>query len=362
MIWFITSGLAWLGLFASKKYYGIPFLLLIVFLLAFRYYVGSDFDDYVNLYDHVALGKLIPVEPSYFYISSVLNYFGFNFQAIIALYAVLTYFFVYLGLKEVSEDKKIIGVMIFFVYLIFFFPSMSIMRQALAASIVFWGVYRFLFRRQYLRFLLVIAVSIFFHVSSVFYLLLIPFYLLKPKPLHYVLIMVVAAFLGLTFSGTLIGYLVDFLGVGFKNYIFQSTPLPPPVFLLNTAIIGIVFLYLVFSKVRKDYFLLNIIFFILVIRLLSVDFLALNRVSAGFTLFIVVFVTKMVYERLSIKSMPIFYILCLILIMTKSFFTATKDYSYYQYSINFCILGDPCPISIIGDLPLEELLTPEVLR
>lgn len=364
MIWFFVSFFAWVGVTFFRKHYAIPFLIIIVALSAFRYYVGSDFDDYVNLFNNAALGRSVPVESSYSLMSVALNEMGFNFQALMALYAFLTYMFIYMGLKEISRDKEFLGVVIFFIYLIFYFPSMSIVRQALAAAITFWGVYRFLHSENYLKFLIVVATASFIHVSSIFYVLCIPFYIYKPKKVYYLLSIGVAALLGFTFFGSILGSIVDIIGFDFKGYKFQSTPLPAPVFLINTAILGLGFIYILMrTKLNhKDYFLINIVFFILIIRLLALDFQAMNRVSAGFSIFIPVFIYQLVFVRLTKKSRIYFFIMLAPLLIMSDLFRATKDYSYYQYTINACIYNSPCPVSIVGSLPLEDLLTPEVLR
>jgi hypothetical protein len=347
-----------------KKKFGIPFLIGIVLLSAFRYYVGSDFDDYINLFNNSALGRDVPVEFSYSFISTALNDMGFNFQALIVLYSFLTYIFVYMGLREISREREFYGVMILFFYLIIYFPSLSIIRQALASAIAFWGVYRFLFRGDYVKFLMVVLVSFFFHVSSIFYLLCIPFYIFKLKKVFYLFGVGLAAILGFTFFGSILEFFIDITGFGFKGYSFKSTPLPVPVFLINTAVLGLGFIYVLIRSnlSSEDYFLINVVFFILIIRLLALDFQSLNRVSAGFAIFIPFFIYRMIYIKLTNNSRNVFFIILLTLMILSDLFRASKDYSYYQYSINYCIYGSPCPISIIGDLPLDDLLIPEVNR
>ena len=364
MIWLFASFFAWVGVTFFRKYYAIPFLIIIVVLSAFRYYVGSDFDNYVVLYDNAVLGLLIPVELSYSLVSVALSEMGFNFQALLALYAFLTYVFIYMGLKEISRDKEFLGVVIFFIYLIFYFPSMSIVRQALAASIAFWGVYRFLHSENYLKFLMVVAAASFIHLSSIFYVLCIPFYIFRPKKVYYLLSIGMATLLGMTVFGSILGSVVDIIGFDFKGYKFQSTPLPVPIFLINTVVLGLGFIYLLLKiKLnRKDYFLINIVFFILILRLLALDFQAMNRVSAGFSIFIPVLLYQLVFVKLTKKSRIYFFIMLAQLLIMSDLFRATKDYSYYQYTINTCIYNSPCPVSIVGDLPLEDLLIPEDRR
>ena len=362
MIWFFVSVVGWLGLILSRKFYGLPFLFLITTMSAFRYYVGSDFDNYVGLFNLAAEGYLIPVELSYSLISLFLSSIGLNFQAIIALYALLTYLFIYLGLKEISSDKEFLGFTIFFVYLIFYFPSLSIMRQCLSASIAFWGVYRYLFRGQNLRFLLTIIAASLFHLSSIIFVLCFPFYMLRPKKGYYYLGIGIAALLGVTVFGSLMSLIQEFTGFGYKGYQISSRGFPPPIFLINTFVLGVGFLIVLNSTLKKDYFLLNTLCFIFVLRLLSLDFLTISRLGQAFLLFIPVFLYQLLFLNLKSNSKWIFFVILVPVFLIKDGFRAAKDYSYFQYSVNFCIYDEPCPISIIGDVPLEDLKIPELER
>jgi len=362
MVWFFVSVYAWLGVVFSSRYYWVSFLCLLVFASGFRYYVGSDFDDYVYLFQDSVSGKDVPVEISYPLIAKALSFFGFNFQAQIFLYAVLTYLFLYLGLKEISSDSLFLGVTVFFLYLVFYFPSLSIMRQALAASIAFYGCYRYLHRNNCFVFIFFVLLASFFHLSSVVYLLCIPFFVLKPSRYVYISLMMISAVLGFTVFAEILGFIANITGISYKGYSFDSIPIRAPVFYVFTLILITVFFYSLKVSRKEHYFLLNIIFFIVVVRLLAIDYKPLNRVGASFSIFIPVFLYQVFFQRFKHDSKTFALILVFPLLMISDFFRANKDYSYYQYSLNICIYGEPCPVSIVGDLPLEQLLIREELR
>lgn len=362
MIWFFVSFFGWLGVaFARRNYWGM-FLFILVLASAFRYYVGSDFDDYVVLFEHAASGREVPVEFSYSLLARGLSALGFNFQAQIVLYSILTYLFLYWGLTAISRDKEFLGVVIFFVYIVFYFPSLSIMRQALAAAIAFYGCYRYLHKNRFIEFFLTVAFATFVHMSSIVYLLCIPFYFLKPPKTIYFIILAIAAVLGFTIFGDLLRFMSDALGFSYKGYVFESLPIRAPVFYVFTIILIGVFIYSL-SVVREEhYFLLNVIFFIVVARLLAVDYKPLNRVGASFSIFIPLFLYQVFFVRFKEGSKMIAFLLTFPLLIAGDTFRAKKDYAYYQYSVNFCVYGSPCPVSVVGDLPLEQLLIREELR
>ena len=79
MIWVFVSIFAWFSQLFTQRLFALPFLLVLIFLSGFRYYVGSDFANYVILFDLAADGQLIPVEPSYYLLSQLFSSFSLNF-------------------------------------------------------------------------------------------------------------------------------------------------------------------------------------------------------------------------------------------------------------------------------------------
>jgi hypothetical protein len=362
VLWFFVSLYAWLGVVFFRRHYWSGLFLFLCAASAFRYYVGSDFDDYVFLFNDSVAGKDVPVEISYPLLARALVFLGFNFQAQFFFYAILTFLFLYKGMLEVSRDKEFLGVAFFFTYIVFYFPSLSIMRQALAAAIAYYACYRFLYKGNILGYLAMIAIAVFFHLSGVIYLLCIVFYYFKPPKFVYCLLIVAAVILGVTVFSELLGIVADFVGFSYKGYNFYSIPIRSPVFYVFTVLLVCVFLYALMVAGEEDYFVINIVFFILVVRLLAIDYKPLNRLGASFSIFLPIFLYQVFFSRLREISKVIVFCVAAPLLLASDFFRANKDYSYYQYSFNVCIYGTPCPVSVVGDLPLEDLLIREELR
>jgi transmembrane protein EpsG len=362
MIWIFVSFLAWVKVLFYRTSFTSSFYVILVLLTAFRYFVGSDYWAYAHLFDDSVLGKEVNVEFSYFLISRVLGEVGLNMQALIFFYAISTYLFIYKGLKEISINKEFLGVTLFLVYVIFYFPSMSIVRQGLAASIAFWGVYKFLKNEEWLKFLIVLAVAFFFHKSSIVYILCIPLYLFKPSKFFYIVSTLFALILGLTVFGYMVGLIANLTGFGYKGYYLGSTPMPQTIFLINTIVLFFIFLLSLKYSNKEDYFIVNIVWLILIFRLLAIDFLPINRLGAAFSLFIPVYLYVVFYNHMKKQSKLFFLISFLPLMFVSDTFRLNKDYSYYQYSFNVCLYGDPCPVFIVGDRSVEELFISEINR
>ena len=362
MIWFFVSMYGWLGVIFARRSYWYGFFLFLFLASAFRYYVGSDFDDYVFLFEGAAAGSDIPVELSYSLIARALATAGFNFQAQILFYSFFTFFFLYRGIIAVSDDRVFVGVMVFFIYLVFYFPSLSIMRQALAASIAFYACYRYLHQGYLVSFVGFVLLSTCFHMGGLLYLLCIPMYYFRPMKVVYVALIGLAAILGVTVFVDILHFVSGVIGFTYKGYAFKSMPIKAPIFYIFTMMLIAVFLYALSIARKGDYFLLNVILFIIIARLLAIDYKPFNRLGAGFAIFIPLFVYQVFYLKFKEHSRVAILVLVAPLLFISDYFRANKDYSYYQYSINVCIYGVPCPLSIFGDTPLEDLKIREELR
>lgn len=354
MIWICVSIFSWFAGVFTRRLFVVPFLILLITLSAFRYYVGSDFANYVILFDAAAEGQLIPVEPSFLLLSRFFSYYNFNFQSIIIFYSVFTYLFLYLGLREYSKNSRFLAVTLLFVYLIFYFPSLSIVRQALAASIGFWATTRYLFKDKNGRYILWIFIASFFHLSALTLLLSIILKRLRFGRVTYVFFMTFSFLLGVTVFRELIVGGGGILGIS-SNHLSEGKTFSTvsPIFMINSFVLVCVFFY-IFPKNNKKLegtklFLLNIVFAIIIIRMLSIEFIVFNRLASIYTVFLPLFIYTFFYQRLKKHSKAIFLLVLLPFLLLSDAFRLSKDYSYYQYSFNFCIVAEPCPIQLFGN-------------
>lgn len=362
MIWFFVSALAWGGAILAPKYYWRPFLLILFLLSGFRYYVGSDYDDYVFLYEHAAQGRDVPVEASFSLMALLLSNFEFNFQAQILFYTICTFLFAYKGLLKVSRDRYFIGISVLFFYMVFYFPSLSIMRQALAASISFYACYAYLKNKDFIKFSLLVLLSSFFHLSGIIYFILIPLASYKPAKIAYIVIMVFLLFFGYFLFADFISIFATVTGFSYKGYAFGPMPISSPIFYIFTVILVLVFCYALCIANRDDYFILNVVMVIIAFRFLAVDYKPINRLGASFSIFLPIFIYQVIFSKFNRRSRLLALTFALLLMLTSDYFRSVKDYSYYQYAFNICAYKDPCPVSIIGDLPLEMLRIREEVR
>jgi transmembrane protein EpsG len=353
MIWVFVSVFAWFSQLFAQRLFVIPFFCSLILLSGFRYYVGSDFANYVILFDTAAKGQLIPVEPSYFLLSQLFSSLSLNFQSIILFYTVFTYVFVFLGYKELSNSKSFMSVTLLLVYLVFYFPSLSIMRQALAASIGFWATVKFLYVGRKSWYFFWVFFASFFHLSVLILLFNPLFKYIKLSRMAYFLVICFAFLLGATVFRDLLNIFFDILGVNIKNHMNKGFGVVSPIFMINSLVLVVVFFLILPKKNKKldttELFLLNIVFAIIIIRMLSIEFIVFNRLASVYTVFLPLFIYTFFYQRLKKYSKFLFMLILLPLLLLSDIFRLSKDYSYYQYSFNFCIIGEPCPIQLFGN-------------
>ena len=157
----------WIGEKVSNKLMGkffVVFSFFVIFLpSALRYGVGTDFFSYIELYEnsdrenHLDFGFKI--------INLFLNSLGAHPQWAIAFYAFIFLFVAYLGIPKSCKC-----LFLFVLFLTLWFPSLNIVRQAIAVSFSILA-FKFLWNNKFIYFLLAIVIGSSIHSSI---LVLIP--------------------------------------------------------------------------------------------------------------------------------------------------------------------------------------------
>lgn len=148
-------------------------LFIIVFIAIFRFDVGWDYVNYYNYIDNVEILQILRLEP----LSQIFCYIAILFESpplLFVLFGLPTYLILFYTLKRYSVGF----VLSLLVYLAFFYlESLTSIRQTLALSITFWG-FRYILKRSFIKYMLVVALSAMFHMSAVAAILIYPVYYL----------------------------------------------------------------------------------------------------------------------------------------------------------------------------------------
>jgi len=157
------------------------FLLIISFVVGFRYQVGNDWPGYVGKFNEIK--HIIDISPSaaqtewgFFWINRIVAVLGLGYQWMFFTVAMVTWYFYFK-----SVPKVIIPLLIYFLFVTgFFFWGMNGVRQ-FAAMAIWLCALKFMVKRDFKLYLLLIFVASLFH-SSV--LILVPLYFIPFDKLY----------------------------------------------------------------------------------------------------------------------------------------------------------------------------------
>ena len=148
---------------------------LILFLLsAFRQNVGNDYAKYVEFMHLVNCDAYVPTEAGFnLLVKIIYGLSGFeNYLLVFAVYAFVTIFLFLLAIYEQSDEFPFTYFL--FMTLGYYFQSFSTVRYYLALAIALYSM-KFVIRKQWGRFILLVVLGSFFHKSL---LVILPLYFL----------------------------------------------------------------------------------------------------------------------------------------------------------------------------------------
>lgn len=161
--------------FADKK--NSRFLLIILILMiscviGFRYFVGKDFENYVNAYTIISKQKSIAearkwytIEESYYYLSFISKSLMGNFQFVFIFYGFFTTLFFMLGIWYFRRQISVEWAMMYYLTTLFF-GSFNTIRQYLAMAIVFFA-FRYIIEKKWIHYFIAVGIAMFFHSSAI---------------------------------------------------------------------------------------------------------------------------------------------------------------------------------------------------
>ena len=172
-------------------------VLLISFIVGFRYDVGNDWAGYLADFNNIKFNTFLTFEDQYyefafFYINKIIPQLGLSYHWMFFSVAFISWYFLYKSLPN-----KLIPLFIFFIFTTeYFFWSMNGIRQFVALTIWIYSITFIIKREKYYYFLFLFIASL-FHTSSVF-LILFYFLPLKYNRKLFLILFLVSVFIGST--------------------------------------------------------------------------------------------------------------------------------------------------------------------
>lgn len=194
-------------------------MLPILFILGNRYYVGTDYKNYLTMYhDYTAWGYK-NVEIGITLLFDLANLIGVGYQGFLWICAILTVFASVYVLCRLFEYRYS-GLAAMLYLLMYFGPACNIIAQIISLSFIIIA-YKEIEERKLLRFLICCAVALLFHSGSV---IIVPLYWLynllgKRRNWYIISIGIGVALFFVLFPGTIASLLVS-IGLGrYATYI-----------------------------------------------------------------------------------------------------------------------------------------------
>lgn len=147
-----------------------PYLILII-ITGFRYNVGTDYQGYVNNYYYLMNADIPRIELSFRLIAKVAHLLGLNQQFVFLTYSIITYLFIYLGVRYFDQNAKYRHYIMIFISTFFLFNIFNTIRQMAAAAICFYAL-KFLVEKKFYKYFVLILFATFFHRSAIICILL----------------------------------------------------------------------------------------------------------------------------------------------------------------------------------------------
>lgn len=162
----------------TKYVYLYIAFLSVFFVSAFRYGLGKDYFNYLDIFLDVSQngtnysydGRL---EVGYLWLNQFIALLGLDYDYLVIFVSFIFTFFIFLSYPK--ENKAVFHFFIFGVYL---FVSFNLMRNSIAFSISTFSIMKFFLHGKRLKYVLFIMLSSLFHISS---LILIPFVFVSDK-------------------------------------------------------------------------------------------------------------------------------------------------------------------------------------
>lgn len=280
-----------------------PFFLTLLIFSCLRYNVGWDYQAYVSLVQEDSLriynSRYEPFSKLIFLIGNYLNF-----------YPIVFIIFSFLTLKIFEASIKNISInplkswLIYYSMPLFFFASLSTLRQSLAMVIVFYS-YRYLINRKYLFSILLILLGSLFHISAIVGLILLPTIKFPLGRRSNLVLFISSFFIGEIILSFILNSNLSFLA-RIQMYISHEEAKPQLITYLyySFGIINLIFYNKLLRLNSENGILITIVNIgLILLNIFSFEPITSLRVSAFFILFLVLIIPQypFIFDKRSAK-------------------------------------------------------------
>lgn len=304
----------------SIQLFQILALILLVFFVGFRFDTGYDWAMYRNFYEYNTFHDSI--EFGYILFIELLRYLFNNYQSLFFFTALVTFVFLYLGIKKYTKHSSI-AILIFILIPGLFLNSLTIMRQELAIAITFYA-FAFLIDKKFLNYLILMLLAFSFHysVAIVFFTHLVVWkYASKVKYNYYYYLI----FFSMLFLGFNIGNIVYFFAQGGRYEFYQSGESVSLLKILILNFLAMLYVYLspkIIDKSKYNIYIVALVVMNVVYLNVFSSVIALSRIAYYFKIFEIILVAEILF--IFNKNVRVLALIFLVAFYSIQFLSALK--------------------------------------
>lgn len=291
---------------------------LIFIPAAFRYGIGADYFDYVDMFNGISNGNYEQIELGWRYLNLIVYKLGGSAQFLIALVAFLSLFFLFV---EVEDEKWFIyaPICIVMIYMWMF----TTLRQMLAMSMVFCGVQR-VKKNKYVYALILFFLSFFIHKSVVMYIPIFCFcFFIRFKPFTAVILYFITIVVTNFYFTSINNILFNLIGMGqYSNYLtsdwIDGTD-PGMGRFIRYLVHSVMLFFFPVDNDKEKSALLTLFLLYCMIDCYSLNIQIINRVSRGI-IFLFMPLMWEVWKFKPLRQIRIFiYVVCFLLLFLRNY-------------------------------------------
>ena len=283
-----------IGIKKNAKIYFVISAILVALFAGLRYNTGADWAIYEpTFYKMPELGNIENWELGYYLISLLIyNVFGNYYVLQFAASALLVYSVARFLWKH--TDYPMFSFLLFFMIFTINMLLMAQVRQSIAVAIILFG-YKYILNKSFDKFILVIIIASFFHISAI---IVLPMYYMTKRVPNYILILLILLFQIFYFVPEATAYIVKFflpympgrledIGQIYIDHILFSNKVKfnTGIYYIAGVLLSVVVIFFVKNDGKEKSFLLNSLTVAMIIGALSTSMSILDRFRPYYLIF-----------------------------------------------------------------------------
>ena len=315
---------------------------LLFFFVAFRKTsIGNDTLEYIKLFKNCSLYKWdyldinVRYEIGYIIFNIIISYISSSTRFFMVIMSLIFNYSIYVFIKD--NSKNYLFSIIIYLNLLFFYQSMTMMRQFLALSIILLS-FKFVKEKKPLKYMVMVLLASSFHVTALISAFIYPMYYMKLNKKRILTLSIVT----IVFS-TFLDKIIPYLSILTNRSNFYNQMIGE-VKLANVILFLIYLVFLIFSLfvIKKDNkksndFYLYVFIFSALLYALSINVAVLARVGLYFAILSIISLPNIIYYNLKNDRLIYELIISVFLILYSSIIMIYRPEWNSAYNYKSCI-------------------------